>query len=31
MEDTMVDLGIYNPDGDTSAWTFDEVYADSQW
>lgn len=31
MEDPMAELGIYNDEEDTSNWTFEEVYDDSQW
>jgi hypothetical protein len=31
MEDAMAELGIYDPKEDTSSWTFEEVYADTQW
>jgi hypothetical protein len=31
MEDAMADLGIYDPNEDMSAWTFDAVYTNSQW
>jgi hypothetical protein len=31
MENPQEELGMYDPDKDLSSWTFDQLFADSQW
>jgi hypothetical protein len=31
MEDSMAELGMYNPEEDLGGWTFRKVFDDTQW